>query len=76
MGLDVITGEQVKAARRLLGWSQDKLAGHAGVSATSVLIAEKERKEATHGLLRAIVAALEEAGVEFPDGEPPRLKGE
>ena len=58
---------QVKAARALLGWSQDDLAKHSGVSAPTV-----KRLEAAEGDIggraetgEAIVAALQEAGVEF-----------
>jgi transcriptional regulator with XRE-family HTH domain len=32
----MITGEQVKAARKLLGWSQEVLAGHVGVSDVAI----------------------------------------
>jgi transcriptional regulator with XRE-family HTH domain len=31
-----ITGAQVKAARQLLGWSQSRLAGEVGVSASNI----------------------------------------
>jgi DNA-binding XRE family transcriptional regulator len=31
-----MTGEQVKAARGLLGWTQDTLAGETGVSRTTI----------------------------------------
>jgi predicted transcriptional regulator len=58
---------QIKAARALLGWSQDDLADHSGVSAPTV-----KRLEAAEGDIggraetgEALVAALQEAGVEF-----------
>jgi predicted transcriptional regulator len=58
---------QIKAARALLGWSQDDLADHSGVSAPTV-----KRLEASEGDIggraetgEALVAALQEAGVEF-----------
>lgn len=35
-----LTSEQVKAARQLLGWSLSDLAGHIGVSTTSVWVFE------------------------------------
>jgi predicted transcriptional regulator len=58
---------QIKAARALLGWSQDDLAAHSGVSAPTV-----KRLEAAEGDIggraetgEALVAALQEAGIEF-----------
>jgi predicted transcriptional regulator len=71
MGLRVsirkVSIRQVKAARALLGWSQDDLAKHSGVSAPTV-----KRLEAAEGDIggraetgEALVAALQEAGVEF-----------
>jgi predicted transcriptional regulator len=58
---------QIKAARALLGWSQDELANHSGVSAPTV-----KRLEAAEGDIggraetgEALVAALQQAGVEF-----------
>src|SRR5260370_41835776 len=58
---------QVKAARALLGWSQDDLAKHSGVSVPTI-----KRLEAADGDIggrvetgEALVAALQEAGVEF-----------
>jgi transcriptional regulator with XRE-family HTH domain len=32
----MITGEQVKAARKLVGWSQTRLGGHVGVSDVAI----------------------------------------
>lgn len=58
---------QIKAARALLGWSQDDLAQNSGVSAPTV-----KRLEAADGDIggrpetgEALIAALEMAGVEF-----------
>lgn len=58
---------QVKAARALLGWSQERLAVASGMSLPTI-----KRLEATSGELGGrtetvakIVAALEAAGVEF-----------
>ena len=60
---------QVKAARALLGWSQEQLA-----AASSVSIPTVKRLEAQQGLLGGrgetigkILKALEKAGVEFID---------
>jgi len=65
-----ITGAQVKAARRLLGWSQGTLAGEIGVSATTVLKFEKGKRQFSVLEISAMRRALEWAGIEFVEGEP------
>lgn len=62
-----VTTRQVKAARALLGWSQEDLASHSTVSEPTIA-----RLEAGHGPLGGrpetvtkIVNALVEAGIEF-----------
>jgi transcriptional regulator with XRE-family HTH domain len=60
-----ITADQVKAARKLLGWSQSELAGQSGVSATTIGYAEADDPRRPPTKLQAIRAALESAGVEF-----------
>ncbi len=63
----MISVRQVKAARALLGWSQDDLAAKSGVSKPTV--ARLETAEGELGGYAStgdkIVAALESAGVEF-----------
>jgi len=69
--------KQIKAARELLGWSQDTLVEMSGVSISTI-----KRLEAEGGDLggrpetgEKIVGALEKAGVEFlDDGQGVRLK--
>jgi predicted transcriptional regulator len=60
---------QLKAARALIGWSQEELASEAEVSLPTV-----KRLEAANGLLggrattaQKIKTALEKAGIEFID---------
>jgi ribosome-binding protein aMBF1 (putative translation factor) len=67
---DMITGEQVKAARKLLGWSQMTLALEARVDPTTV--AKFERGESRPSVVSGstIKRTFECAGVEFPEGEP------
>ena len=72
----MIAGEQVKVARKLLGWTQEKLASAARVSKTSVLVCEGGELHQSDWVIDAIQDALETAGVEFPEGEPPRLNHE
>jgi predicted transcriptional regulator len=62
-----VTIRQVKAARALLGWSQEDLAHHSSVSEPTVA-----RLESLDGQIagrpntaKKITGALEEAGIEF-----------
>lgn len=62
-----VTGRQIAAARTLVGFSQADLA-----SAASISVPTLKRMEASEGAasgmpnnVRAVVAALEEAGLEF-----------
>jgi transcriptional regulator with XRE-family HTH domain len=65
-----VTGRQIAAARALLGWAQADLAG-----ASAISIPTLKRMEASGGPaagmannVRAVVSALEAAGIEFiPD---------
>jgi transcriptional regulator with XRE-family HTH domain len=71
-----ISIRQVKAARSLLDWSQERLADASGVSIPTV-----RRLEAVDGELGGrqdtadkIIAALEAAGVEFTNGKQPGVR--
>jgi transcriptional regulator with XRE-family HTH domain len=71
----VITGNQIKAARALIGWSQDELAKRAGVGVVTVKRFEtSDVLMGTLNSLRKVEAAFSKAGVEFilpgPDGGP------
>jgi transcriptional regulator with XRE-family HTH domain len=68
--------KQIKAARALLGWSQEDLAGRANVSVPTV-----KRLEAADGLLGGreetgikLRRALEGAGIEFTNGDHPGVR--
>jgi transcriptional regulator with XRE-family HTH domain len=65
-----ISGAQFKAARQLLGWSQSRLAGEAGVSATTIGYVEGGTRRVPTLTVSTIWRALAEAGIEFVDGEP------
>jgi transcriptional regulator with XRE-family HTH domain len=72
----MVTDGQLRAARALLGWSQNKLAIFSGLS--KPLIARFELSMApidTHGESRdKLIVALEAAGVEFLNGSYPGVK--
>ena len=57
--------KQSRAARGLLGWSQQNLADAASVSLATVQFFETNKREPIHNNLTAIRRALEDAGVEF-----------
>jgi len=66
--VSIIGGDQIRAAKALLRWSGDELAGKAGVSLSTI-----RRVEACSGVpelqsvksLLAIKSALENGGIEF-----------
>jgi len=64
----VISVEQVRAARALLGWSQTQLAKQAGLSLPTVKRVETERgPKVSEDSRYALQRALELGGVEFID---------
>ena len=64
----VISVEQVRAARALLGWSQTQLAKQAGLSLPTVKRVETERgPKVSEDARYALQRALELGGVEFID---------
>lgn len=70
----MITGEQVKTARELLGWRRERLAAEAGLSTTAIGVCERGDQRQSELVVEAIQDVLELAGVEFPEGQPPRLR--
>jgi transcriptional regulator with XRE-family HTH domain len=61
----MIDHRQSRAARSLLGWTQQKLADTAGVALATIQFFETNKREPIPNNLTAIRRALEEAGVEF-----------
>ena len=61
----VLRGRLLHAARALLGWTQARVAGEAGVSTAAVTALEVGRRGPRAGSVTAITAALERAGVRF-----------
>ncbi len=74
----MITARQIKAARALLGWSQQELADKAIVSANAVVRLERGTVDSRLSTLTSVQRALTKGGIEFiaPDdkGEGVRLK--
>ena len=71
-----LTVTQLKAARLLLGWSVDRLAGVANLSPKAIANFEDGLFSSfmTPERLGTVQAALEAAGVEFTDEETPWVK--
>jgi transcriptional regulator with XRE-family HTH domain len=68
-----ITGEQVKAARELLGWTLLDLGFRADVSEATIAALERAQRTTRPDKVQAIQRALEAAGIEFiteQGGEP------
>jgi transcriptional regulator with XRE-family HTH domain len=61
----VLRGRLLHAARDLLGWTQARVAGEAGISTAAVTALEVGRRGPRAGSVAAITAALERAGVRF-----------
>lgn len=69
------TPEQCREARRLLGWSQPRLAGEAGIDLDTVCLFERGTRRTSPGTLATLVRVLTNAGVEFTPGDA-RLREE
>jgi transcriptional regulator with XRE-family HTH domain len=69
-----IIPETCRAARGLLGWTQETLCKAANVSFTSVRGFEAGRSVPVPNNLAAIVAAFTAAGVEFTNGDAPGVR--
>jgi predicted transcriptional regulator len=76
--VDMITSRQIRAARALLGWSQQQLADSAIVSLNAVARLENGAADSRISTVQAVQKALVKAGVEFLDadqkGEGVRLR--
>ena len=73
----MISNLQIRAARALLGWSQQRLADEAGLSAITVkrLEASDEGFQARFETVMKIKTAVETAGVVFRTGEDGLIHG-
>jgi transcriptional regulator with XRE-family HTH domain len=73
----MISNLQIRAARALLGWSQQRLAEEAGLSAITVkrLEASDETFQAKFETVKRVKEAVEAAGVVFRTGESGLVHG-
>jgi predicted transcriptional regulator len=66
----MISPRQIRAARALLGWSQQELADKAIISLNALTRLERGRVDSRVSTLDAVERALRKAGVEFlPAGD-------
>ena len=63
----MITREQCRAGRALVGWTQSQLAKAAHLGLSTIRDFEKGRRVPTHNNLLGIKSALKNANVEFID---------
>lgn len=61
----MISARQVRAARALLGWSQQELADRAIVSVNALLRLERGTVDTRTSTLSAVQGALTRGGIEF-----------
>jgi len=69
-----LSPEQLRAARRLLNWSQVRLGARSNLSEGSIRNFEEGRRAPSGDKLAVIRAALEAAGVEFTNREQPGVR--
>ncbi|MGJ5084428.1 helix-turn-helix domain-containing protein [Bradyrhizobium sp. HKCCYLRH1065] len=65
----MITSRQIRAARALLGWSQQQLADKAIVSLNAVARLEGGNVDSRISTVQAVQDALVKAGIEFLDAD-------
>jgi predicted transcriptional regulator len=72
----MITRNQLRAARHLIGWGQRELADRAGVHLQTIRRLEglRGQLEARESTIAAIQGAFERAGLEFTNGERPGVR--
>lgn len=61
----IVTGNQIRAARALLGWSQQRLGEEASLTQTPIANMEKDVSNSRDSTLKLVVKTLQEAGIDF-----------
>lgn len=64
-----ITAAQCRAARALLGWSQDDLAERASLSVRALINFEQGKTVPQPRTMTRLIARFEEAGIRFTSGD-------
>ena len=71
----MISANQLRAARTLIGWSQKDLAGASGLSLPTIQRMETlGPHRSSAGNVEKVQRALEAAGIEFIDGDAPGVR--
>jgi predicted transcriptional regulator len=70
----MVTARQIRAARALLGWSQQELADRAIVSTNAVIRLERNAVDSRVSTVTALQRALAKGGIEFIAADD--IKGE
>ena len=73
--MTTITPEQCRAARSLLGWSQEELAAQTGISRPTIAEFERGTRTPYPNNMTAMLEVFEAAGVVFIDDGKPSPKG-
>ncbi len=74
MGLNMIVGRQIRAARALIDMSQDELAEATGLTPQAIRKIEAGTVTPREGTMSDIFKALSNRGIEFTDGQGVKLK--
>jgi len=75
MVVTMITPRQIRAARALLGWSQQQLADKAIVSLNAVTRLERGEVDPRMSTVEAVQKAIQKAGVEFLSADDRKGEG-
>ena len=70
----MLSANQLRAARGLLGWSQTDLSTAAKVGRATIADFESGKREPYVRTLDVLRSALEAAGVEFTNGDQPGVR--
>jgi len=65
----MITPKQIRAARSLLGWTQNNLADKCGLSTVGINRLEREVSDPRSSTIRIIQSTLEQEGIMFINDE-------
>lgn len=71
----MLSPEQIRAARALVGWKQEDLADASGMSLTAIRSLEMGYRP-RHSTMDAVRTAFEDAGLEFIDGDGVRRRND